>query len=57
MPWLAEEILGGQNQGMDIPAHARTAHSGLQQTALEENLLNRLSCLPTTQLVKGSELK
>ena len=37
-PWLAEEMLDGQHQGEDIPAHARTAHKGLLQKRLEEDL-------------------
>ena len=28
MPWLVEEMLDGQHQRVDIPAHARTAHMG-----------------------------
>ena len=31
MPWLAEEMLDGQHQRVDIPALARTAYSGLLQ--------------------------
>ena len=26
MPWSAKEMLDGQHQRVDIPAHARTAH-------------------------------
>ena len=29
--WSAEEMLDGQHQRVDIPAHARTTHSGLLQ--------------------------
>ena len=36
MPWLAEEILSGQHQRVDILAHARVANNGLQQKT-EEN--------------------
>ena len=36
-PWSAEELLNGQHQRDDIPAHAGTAHSGLQQKRLEED--------------------
>ena len=31
MLWLAEEILDGQHQKVDIPTHAGTAHKGLPQ--------------------------
>ena len=37
-PWLAEEMLDGQHQKVDIPAHARTALKGLLQKKLEEDL-------------------
>ena len=37
-PWSAEEMLDGQHQRVDVPAHARTAHKGLLQKRLEENL-------------------
>ena len=37
-PWLAEEMLDGQNQRVDHPAHARTAVKGLLQKRLEDNL-------------------
>ena len=33
-----EEMLDGQHQRVDIPAHARTAHKGLLQKRLEEDL-------------------
>ena len=35
-PWSAEEMLNGQHQGVDIPAHARTDHQGLLQKRLDE---------------------
>ena len=38
MLWLAEEMLVGQHQRVDIHAHAKTAHKGLLQKRLEENL-------------------
>ena len=38
MPWLAEEMLDGQHQRMDIPAHARSVHNGLLRKTLEEDL-------------------
>ena len=38
MPWSAKEMLDGQPQRVDIPAHARTAHKGLLQKRLEEDL-------------------
>ena len=34
----AEEMLDGQHQRVDIPAHARTAHKDLLQQRLEEDL-------------------
>ena len=37
-PWSAEKMLDGQNQREDIPARARTAHRGLLQNRLEEDL-------------------
>ena len=37
-PWLAEEMLDGQHQRVDIPADATTAHKGLLQKRLEEDL-------------------
>ena len=38
MLWSAEEMLDGQRQRVDIPAHARAAHKGLLQKRLEEDL-------------------
>ena len=37
-PWSSEEMLYGQHQRVDIPAHARTAHKGLLMTRLEERI-------------------
>ena len=37
-PWSAEEMLDGQYQTVDIPAHARTAHNGLPRKRPEEDL-------------------
>ena len=37
-PWLAEEMVRGQRQRVDIPAHARIAHKGLLQNRLEKDL-------------------
>ena len=37
-PWSAEEMLDGQLHRVDIPARARTAHKGLLQKRLEEDL-------------------
>ena len=37
-PWAAEEMLDGQHQRVDIPAKARSAHKGLLQKRLEEDL-------------------
>ena len=36
--WSAEDQLDGQHQRMNIPCHARTAHKGLLQKRLEEDL-------------------
>ena len=36
--WLAEEMLDGQHQRVDISAHARTPYNGLLQKRLEEDL-------------------
>ena len=33
-----EEMLDGQHQRVDVPAYARTAHKGLLQKSLEEDL-------------------
>ena len=38
MPWLAEEMLDGQLQRVDIPDHARATHKGLLLKRLEEYL-------------------
>ena len=37
-PWSAEEMLDGQHQRVDIPAHARTPHEGVLPKGLEEYL-------------------
>ena len=51
---LAEEVLDGQHQRVDIPAHARTAHKGILQKILEEDLCWIVPPVPpTTQSVKG----
>ena len=43
-PWSAKEMLDGQGQRVNIPAHARTAHKGLLQEMTERgSLLNHLS--------------
>ena len=56
-PWSAEEMLDGQHQRVDIPAHAGTAHKGLLQKRLEEkSLLNRPSCPPDDLIGQGTEL-
>ena len=38
MLWSAREVLDGQRQNVDIPAHVRTAHNGLLQRRLEKDL-------------------
>ena len=37
-PWSTTEMLDGQHQRVNIPARARTAHKGLLQKRLEEDL-------------------
>ena len=49
----AEEMLDGQNQRVDIPAHAKTAHKGLVQKRISAELLVMPPPPPTTQSVKG----
>ena len=45
--WSAEEMLDGQHERVDIPAHAGTAHLGLLQKKTEILfLLNRPLCPP-----------
>ena len=54
MPWPVEEMQGGQQQRVDIPVQARTAHKGLLQKRLEDDLCRIVSHLsPTTQSVNG----
>ena len=54
MLWSAEEMLDGQHQRVDIPAHAGAAHKGLLQKRLEEELSWIVPHKPpTTQSVKG----
>ena len=36
--WSAEEMLDGQQQRVDIPAHARTAYNGLLKKRVDEDL-------------------
>ena len=53
MLWLAEEMLDGQHQRVDIPTNAKTAHKGLLQKNLEEDLCWIIPPVPLmTQLVK-----
>ena len=53
MPWSTEEMLDGQHQRVDIPAHARAAYKGLLQKRLEEDLCWIVPYVPpTTALVK-----
>ena len=57
MLWSAEEMLDGWHQRVDIPTRARTAHKGLLQKRLEEDLCSIIPHVPpTTQSVKGTEL-
>ena len=51
--WSVDKMLEGQRQRVDIFANARTAHGGLLQKRLEEDLCWIIPHLPpTTQLVK-----
>ena len=50
MPWSAEEMLDGQYQRVDVPAHARTAHKGLLQKRLDP------SCPHNDPIGQGTEL-
>ena len=43
---LQDEMLYGQGQRLDIPAHARAAHKGLLQKRLEEDLCYIVPPLP-----------
>ena len=53
-PWSAEGMLDGQHQRVDIPTRTSTAHKGLQQRRLEENLCWIFCHVSlTTQSVKG----
>ena len=46
-PWSAEEMLAGQHQRVDIPAHAIIAHKGLLRKRLEEDLCCIVPHAPT----------
>ena len=52
MLWSAEKMLDGQLERVDISAHARTAHTGLLQKRLEEDLC--LTILNWTEMKCGS---
>ena len=57
MQWSAEEMLDGQHQKVDIPAYARSAHKGLLQKRLEENLFWIVPNVPPNNSVaQGPEL-
>ena len=53
-PWSPEEMLDGQHQRVDSPAHARAAHEVLPQK--RRSLLNRRSCPPDDPVGQGTEL-
>ena len=56
-PWSAEEMLDGQHQRVDIPAHARAAHSGLLQKCFEEDFCLIVPHVPPDDPIgQGSEL-
>ena len=53
----AEEELDGQHQKADIPAYARTAHKGLLQKRLEEDLCWIVPHVPPDDPIsQGTEL-
>ena len=62
MPWLAEKMMDGQHQRVDIPTHVRTAHKGLLQKKKEkkktgkEFLLDHPSCPPDNPIGQRTEL-
>ena len=45
-PWLADEMLDGQHQRVDIPTHARNAHRGLLKKRLEEDFAESSAMSP-----------
>ena len=52
--WSAKEMFDEQHQRVDIPAHARTAHMGLLQKRLAEDLCWVILKVPLmTQSGKG----
>ena len=56
MPWLAEEMLDGQHQRVDIPAHARNGQNDPLQKRLAEDLhwiIPHVTPPPMTQWVMG----
>ena len=56
MPWSAEEMLDG-HQRVDISAHARSAHKGLLQKRLEEDLCRIVPHVPPDDpIIQGTEL-
>ena len=56
--WLAEEMLDGQHQRVDIPVHARTVNMGLLQERLEEDLCFIIAHVhPTTNLRQLSNIQ
>ena len=56
-PGSAEEMLDGQRQRVDIPAHVRTAHNDLLQKRSERgSLLDCPPCLPDDPIGRGTEL-
>ena len=52
---VGRENTGWTVYGVDIPAHARTAHNGLLQKKIG-NLLHRLSCSHEDPVGQGTEL-
>ena len=60
MPWSAVEMLNGQRQRANVPAHAGTADKGLPRTRLELEedrvFLNRPSGPPDHTAGRGRKL-
>ena len=57
MPWLADKILDGQHQRVDISAHTGAAHKGLLQKRLEEDPRRLVPCVPPGNTIsQGTEL-
>ena len=56
MLWLSEEMLDGEHQKVDIPAHVRTAYKGSCRKDWKRSLLNHPLCPLTDPSGQGTEL-